>query len=56
VVATHGHLDHLGGAHEFDEVLLSALPSVESDWTTYRLRPVMPTRQIAEGAVIDRGI
>ena len=91
MVATHGHLDHVGGAHEFeqvlahaaervdrpgrgalepsrlaeilgapadafgDEVLLNALPSVDYDWTTYRLRPVTPTRHIAEGEVIDLG-
>jgi glyoxylase-like metal-dependent hydrolase (beta-lactamase superfamily II) len=91
MVATHGHLDHLGGAHEFDQVLahaaehvdrpgrgaldprrlaailgaptdafgdamlLSALPTVDYDWTTYRLRPVTPTRHIVEGDVIDLG-
>jgi glyoxylase-like metal-dependent hydrolase (beta-lactamase superfamily II) len=91
MVATHGHLDHLGGAHEFDQVLvhraeqvdrpgrgsleprklaetlgaptdafgdellLSALPSVGYDPTRYHLRPVMPTRHIAEGEVIDLG-
>lgn len=91
MVATHGHLDHVGGAHEFDqvlahaaervdrpgrgalepgrlaeilgapadafgdEVLLNALPSVDYDAMTYRLRPVTPTRHIAEGEVIDLG-
>ena len=91
VVVTHGHLDHLGGAHEFDQVLahaaervdrpgrgvleprrlaeilgapadafgdqvlLNALPSVDYDWASYRLRSVMPTRHITEGDVIDLG-
>ncbi|MBA2946739.1 MBL fold metallo-hydrolase [Streptomyces himalayensis] len=91
LVATHGHLDHLGGAHEFaevwahaaerierpgrgslvpgslahvlgapdgifgDGVLLDAVPEESYDWGAYELRPVVPTRELAEGDVIDLG-
>jgi glyoxylase-like metal-dependent hydrolase (beta-lactamase superfamily II) len=96
-VATHRHYDHVGGLHEFEEivihaddaqavteehqfgslvtarydaeylamltaagyeapeVLIDALPYEGYDPATYAVRPVTPTRVVAEGDVVSTG-
>jgi glyoxylase-like metal-dependent hydrolase (beta-lactamase superfamily II) len=89
LVLTHAHLDHMGSAHEFDQVwahplesvddpnpgslygpalavqvgldealppvLLTARPHSGYDLDTYWVRPVTPTRALADGDLIDLG-
>lgn len=54
-VATHGHDDHVGSHHEFDDVLfVNALPAgVELE--TFGQQPTRATRLIDEGDTVDLG-